>query len=290
MTRTTDTSVLEDWQAIGRSEDVPLERPRRTRLLGQDILVERHPDGLRVFELDAGERRLRSARVQERYGHVFVSLGEDPRPLLELPEFEQPGRRLITSGIVTVRASPLRIVENFLDMAHFPYVHTNILGAEPHTEVLPYNAEIRRGVDEVWATGCQFYQQQAAMSAEGGQQIAYEYRVSSPFITVLYKTCPERADEWDLIGLLVQPLEEDLCDVHTFMLLFDSSTPDIALVHFQQTIFIQDRSILENQRPRLMPLEAGAERPVRADLTSSTYRRWLRARGVSFGALKSHPA
>jgi len=46
--------------------------------------------------------------------------------------------------------------------------HTDILGAEPHTEVLQYTTEIRRDVDEVWATNCQFFQPQAALSAAGG--------------------------------------------------------------------------------------------------------------------------
>ena len=53
-------------------------------------------------------------------------------------------------------------------MTHFPFVHTDILGAEPDTEVLHYTTEIRRDVDEVWATNCRFFQPQAALSATGG--------------------------------------------------------------------------------------------------------------------------
>jgi len=36
----------------------------------------------------------------------------------------------VGGGAVNVRASGLRIVENFLDLAHFPYVHTDILGTD----------------------------------------------------------------------------------------------------------------------------------------------------------------
>ncbi len=60
-----------------------------------------------------------------------------------------------------MRCSPLRAVENFLDIAHFPFVHTDILGAEPHTEVAPYSVEIREAEDEVWAPKVKFYQPQA---------------------------------------------------------------------------------------------------------------------------------
>ena len=35
-------------------------------------------------------------------------------------------------------------MENFLDMAHFPYVHSGYLGIEPHTEVRDYDVDITR--------------------------------------------------------------------------------------------------------------------------------------------------
>lgn len=291
MSRTTDPVALNDWQAIGAATDIRPGHPRDSRLLGQRFRAERTPGGpVAGVVLDEAGRTVGPLRTLERHGHVFATLGDSPRPLLDMPEFEEAGRRLITCGIVTLRASPLRIVENFLDMGHFPYVHTNILGAEPDTTVAPYTARIREDVDEVWATDCTFFQQQAAMSATGGIQTQYQYRVTSPFITVLYKTCPARPEAWDLIGLFVQPLEETHCDVHTFMLLFDEDNTDVDLVHFQQTIFVQDRSILENQRPALMPLEGGLEHPVSADRMSSTYRRWLRGKGLTFGAQPANNA
>ena len=73
-----------------------------------------------------------------------------------MPEFKEDGRRLVVCGALTVRASALRIVENFLDMAHFPYVHTGILGEELITAVNDYKIEIREPEDEVWATEAVF--------------------------------------------------------------------------------------------------------------------------------------
>ena len=54
-------------------------------------------------------------------------------------------------------------------------------------------------------------------------------------------------------------------------------------MHFQQLIFLQDRIILENQRPVLLPMEARAEIPTRADATSIAYRRWLKEKGITYG-------
>ncbi|MBT3788049.1 MAG: aromatic ring-hydroxylating dioxygenase subunit alpha [Alphaproteobacteria bacterium] len=287
MAKTTDAFALNEWLVIGRLEDATHDKPRVTRLLGQDIRAERTADGaIGVWETDLAGNKGRALPVQERYGHIFVTLGDTPRDLLEMPEFEEEGRRLVTIGYVRVKTSPLRVVENFLDLGHFPYVHTNYLGAEPQTEVANYKAEIREDVDEVWATDCSFFQQKAAKSATDGQQSEYEYRVTSPFITVLYKTCPIKPGAWDLVGLFVQPLDEDLCEAHSFVLPFDEENTDVELRHFQQTIFLQDRPILENQLPALLPLTPGTEMPARADATSMTYRRWLKKKNITFGVQK----
>jgi phenylpropionate dioxygenase-like ring-hydroxylating dioxygenase large terminal subunit len=185
-----------------------------------------------------------------------------------------------------VRASGLRVVENFLDMAHFPFVHTEILGTEEHAEVVKYDVEIRREVDEVWATNCRFYQPQAAAHADSGQVSDYMYRVTSPFTVVLYKTCATAPERPDVIGLLVQPVEEDLSLAYAFVLVVDETSTQTGLIHFQQMIFLQDRIILENQRPKLLPLDPRIEMPTRADLSSIAYRRWLKEKGLAFGVLE----
>ena len=98
----------------------------------------------------------------------------------------------------------------FSTCPHFPYVHTGVLGEEPITEVTDYKSEIRQPDDELWATDCNFFQPQAAMSADDGQDSEYMYRITSPFVTVLYKTCPAVDGAWDLVGIFVQPREEDV--------------------------------------------------------------------------------
>ncbi|RVC43762.1 aromatic ring-hydroxylating dioxygenase subunit alpha, partial [Mesorhizobium sp. M4A.F.Ca.ET.090.04.2.1] len=253
---------------------------RKTALMGEPIELRRGEDGNAT--VTGGNGRALPACI--RYGHVWSSLGDPQKPLFAIPEADQPGRRLVDVGVVRVRCSPLRAVENFLDIAHFPFVHTDILGAEPHTEVQNYKVEIREDEDEVWATQVKFYQPQAAKSAEGGITTEYMYRVPAPTCSILYKTCPPRPGEWDVITLFVQPLAEDLCDVWPWMALFDDETPMTDLIHFQQTIFVQDRSILENQIPGLLPLDPGMEIPTRADLTSVAYRRWLKRHGYTYGA------
>jgi len=280
MSQCLDKAALDQWYALETETEIPFGTSVN-RLLGTDLSVTRARDGTLIVK---AEGRAEPLPLIRRFGLVWTTLGTPAGGLFDLPEADEPDRRVVNCGTVAVRASGLRIVENFLDLAHFPFVHTDILGAEPHTEVAQYNVEIRRDVDEVWATNCQFFQPQAALSATGGIMTQYMYRVANPFATILYKTCPNAADRWDVICLFVQPLDPDRCRAHPIMFLIDDTSDLTDLVHFQQLIFLQDRIILENQRPALLPLEPRAEIPTRADATSIAYRRWLKEKGVTYGA------
>jgi phenylpropionate dioxygenase-like ring-hydroxylating dioxygenase large terminal subunit len=280
MSRPAEKAALDHWYCIGAATSITAT-PKRDRLLGRDLNVSRDADGRAVVTEVGGDGT--AFPVRERYDLVWTTLGTPERDVVDIPEGEESDRRKVLCGTVAVNASGLRIIENFLDMAHFPFVHTDILGAEPNTEVLHYTTEIRRDVDEVWATNCQFFQPKAAVSAEGGIMTQYMYRVSTPFVTLLYKTCPNSTNRWDVICLFVQPLDPDRCRVHPVMFILDDEATLTTLVHFQQLIFLQDRIILENQRPRLLPLEPRAEIPTRADASSVAYRRWLKEKGVTYG-------
>jgi phenylpropionate dioxygenase-like ring-hydroxylating dioxygenase large terminal subunit len=280
MQGTADKAALDQWYCIEQLQEIAVGRTTN-RLLGTDLAVVRTGDDDITVTIAGLETPL---PTRQRYGCLWTTLGTPATDLLPVPEADETDRRVIVCGAISVKTSGLRIVENFLDMAHFPFVHTDILGAEPHTEVMQYTTEIRRDVDEVWATNCQFFQPQAALSATGGIMTQYMYRVANPFATILYKTCPNAANRWDVICLFVQPLDPDRCRAHPIMFLIDDTSALTDLIHFQQLIFLQDRIILENQRPALLPLEPRAETPTRADATSIAYRRWLKEKGVTYGA------
>lgn len=269
---TAEPAALDQWYTLGALQDFPQGGSRR-RLLGTDLVVSRSGDSFAVGDL----------RVQTTYGHLWTTLGTPERPIFDMPEIREPDRRPVYCGAVTVRASGLRVVENFLDLAHFPYVHTDILGSEDKPEVARYDVEQRRDVDELWATKCEFFQPRAAASTDEGQISQYMYRVVSPFNVMLYKTPPTAPDRWDVIALFVQPVEPDLSIAHPYMLLIDDVSTDAELIGFQQMIFLQDKIVLENQRPVLLPLQPGRETPTRADLSSVLYRRWLKEKALTYG-------
>jgi len=274
-----DQAALDQWYCIDNLADVP-QGTSQNRLLGTDLTVMRGD----TITITAHDRPL---PIRQRYGYLWTTLGTAPADVPPIPEADEPDRRYVPCGAIAVRASGLRIVENFLDMAHFPFVHTDILGSEPYTEVAQYDCEIRRDVDEVWATNCTFVQPKAALSASGAIKTDYIYRITTPFTVLLYKTCPMAADRWDVICLFVQPLDPVRCRAHPVMFLIDDQSQTADLIGFQQVIFLQDRIILENQRPILLPLEPRAEIPTRADASSIAYRRWIKEKGLTYGTTQS---
>lgn len=287
MTKTTDRAVLNDWYAVETSTELT-SKPVRTRLLGQEIALYRNEGGTPVIrEVTEDGDYGAPLPVRERYGCVFTTLGAPNKDIVEIEESHESDRRFVPCGWVTMRASGLRVVENFLDMAHFPFVHTDILGAEPHTEVPVYKSEIRRDVDEVWATNCTFFQPRIAATESEGDFVHLTYRVPSPFTVMLYRVCPTAPDRLDAIALFIQPMEEGYCRAQPVMYLVDDQSSHTSILHFEQVIFLQDRIIVENQRPLLLPLEPRWEIPTRADSSSVAYRRWLKEKGVRFGTVRS---
>ena len=274
--------AMQYWYPIGMLGDLKRSETRKTRVLGMDIELKTEQSGLiSVFHQNM------PWNTKSAYGHIWTSPSKMPKPLFDVPEAGDHERRFVPCGSVRVRCSPLRAVENFLDVAHFPFVHTDILGAEPHTEVEPYSVNIDETKDEVIATKVKFYQPQAAKSASDGIVTDYVYRVPSPMNALLYKTCPNRDDVQDVIAIFVQPLDEETCDVWPWMALYDDQSTMAEMIEFQQFIFLQDRSVLENQIPIKLPLDPKMEIPTRADLTSVAYRRWLKKHGAIYGAMVS---
>ena len=270
----------QDYYAVAMLKSMQPGEMRCSKLLGEEIVLKGLEDG--QISVTAGGVALKTHAACD---HLWASLSDNPKPLFDVPEADERDRRFVPCGAVRVKCSPLRAVENFLDIAHFPFVHTDILGAEPHTEVAPYDVKIDETKDEVIATEVKFYQPQAAKASDGGIITDYIYRVPSPMVSLLYKTCPSRDDVRDVIAIFVQPIDEETCDVWPWMALYDDQSTMADMVEFQQLIFLQDRSILENQIPKKLPLDPKMEIPTRADLTSVAYRRWLKKNGAFYGAL-----
>lgn len=278
--RAVDSAIANDWFAIGPSSGLARGQSVRRRLLERELEIRRDASGA-LSGTVTGDRAA-PCTARDHCGCIFVCLGAAPKPVFSLPEFDEPRRRYVYMGAIGVHTGGLRVVENFLDMAHFPFVHAHILGSEEATEVRSYDVELDEH-QELWARGCKFVQPMASAASEAAADVDYVYRVVNPFSPLLYKAPTGHAGEADIIFLFVQPTEEDACTVHFAISLIDDSHSAGEITAFQQAILGQDKPILESHVYKRLPLDARIEVPSRADAGSSAYRRWLRQIGLQWG-------
>ena len=67
-------------------------------------------------------------RVAERYGLVWICLDEPASGLPAIPNEDDPSFRRINSGVQLWHTAATRMVDNFMDISHFPWVHTGTFG------------------------------------------------------------------------------------------------------------------------------------------------------------------
>ena len=293
-------AVLDLWHPVAVLEDLRAGGTTRTRLLDTDIAVGLDSDGAPLARLIAEEGQGSGAGQSSgatsgalptiaAYRFAWTSLGTPPGELFAIAECDEPDRRNLATFSVGVHVSAPRAVENFLDLGHFPYVHAGILGQAPRTEVADYTVEVDPGTNELWARDCEFFQPQAAAASTEGRVSHYTYRVPHPFCVMLYKSCPTDESRLDVIALFCQALSADRVIFHTFMSVIDDTSSDARIRAFQRLVSAQDKPILENQSPRLLPLDPGDEASVRSDRASVAYRRWLGDLGVDYGVIPARP-
>jgi phenylpropionate dioxygenase-like ring-hydroxylating dioxygenase large terminal subunit len=234
--------------------------------------------------------RAASFAVQERHGLVWACLGTPGAAVPPFPECADPALRKVWCGPYDVQTSGPRIVENFLDLAHFAFVHEGILGVREQAAIADYTVEPFD--DPAYGQGirarqCRAWQPQASRAAAGGSEVEYSYRVVRPLSAILTKRSGASAAVADAIALHLQPLTETSTRVWIILALADHESDDAALRQFQDTIFLQDLPILESQRPQRLPLIAGAEVSVACDRMSLAYRAYLKQQRLRYGVLRA---
>ncbi len=219
--------------------------------------------------------------IGEAYGLLWVRLaatGQAAPPAFEAEAIA--GLRKLLVGPYDVATSAPRIVENFLDMAHFGFVHDGVLGDLAHTE-LPAH-DVHAEAAGLRATRCMAWQPRSHSAATEGAWVEYEYAVPAPYTAVLSKAAALPGAQRDTIALFVCPSEPERSRVWFRLALGDFASSDAELRAFQDLIFNQDRPVLESQTPKRLPI-SGGEVHSAADRTSAAYRRWLLELKIGFG-------
>ena len=212
------------------------------------------------------------------FDFVWVCLGEPQYPLPPFPEWDDSSFRRVLCGPYPFRAAGPRMVENFLDVAHFPFVHENILGVRQHAEIEDYEVV----TDERGITASDIHVYQPNPDGTGESKVVnYTYHVYRPLVAYFRK---ESLGPRFAILLMVTPQDPLRSLMWMWMVMNHShDAPEEELRAFQDEIALQDLPIVESQRPELLPLDLQAELHLRSDRTAIAYRRWLNDLGLRYG-------
>jgi phenylpropionate dioxygenase-like ring-hydroxylating dioxygenase large terminal subunit len=216
-------------------------------------------------------------QAQVKYDWVWVCLGQPERDVPSFPEWDDASFRKVHCGPYSYQASGPRAIENFLDVTHFPFVHTGLLGDPNYPEVNDYQVEITQ--EGVIARDITVWQPDPDGSGQGAH-VTYTYKVLRPLTAYFVKSS---AGPRFAMYFTVTPVSPEVSTAWSYVGLDYGDQTDEEIRAFEDKITWQDIPVVESQRPELLPLDLQAELHLRSDRTAVAYRTWLRQLGLSFG-------
>ena len=219
----------------------------------------------------------RAYAVAVHLGLIWVAL-EDP--VFELPQFDElddAGMHVVACPPYEWACNATRRLENFLDFAHFPWIHPGILGDPEHPLVAAHTVETRGAELHVHQTRIEPANDDVKTGGlEIGETVTSEmhYRVQLPLTAQLHQSLPggRRYAVW----LTVSPVSAARARTFWFVARnYALDEDDEKYVRFQQDVVAQDQPIIESQRPRRIPFALRDELHVRDDKVVVAYRRAL---------------
>jgi phenylpropionate dioxygenase-like ring-hydroxylating dioxygenase large terminal subunit len=216
----------------------------------------------------------------ERYGLIWLCLDDPWAPLPEFPEVEDPSYHTFYFGDEIWETSAARMIENFIDTSHFPFVHAG-LNASPENPRLADFAVEQRGDELTFATEFaplareQFAGPAALADLEAFTGGRRRYRVIAPFAAQAIR--PMADGQRQLISIVASPLSERRMRRFSWSSRnFGFDKPDAVFREIIQRVVAQDRRMVESQRPEELPLDLSEELHLRGpDTGTLAYRRLL---------------
>jgi phenylpropionate dioxygenase-like ring-hydroxylating dioxygenase large terminal subunit len=219
-------------------------------------------------------------RVQERYGLIWVCIGEPAGGVPDFPLAEDPGFRAFLCGPYTFEAKGPRLIENFLDVSHLAIVHEGLLGDAAHASVPEYSVESGSPGAGPEAHNIRIHQPDPDGTGQPAE-VVYDYKAHTPLTASFVKS--QGANRL-FMGYTITPIEEQTCLAWSvFAMNYGFDLPEESLRAFQNTVALQDKAIVESQRPELLPLDLQEELHLRSDRMAIAYRNWLKTTGLRYG-------
>lgn len=218
--------------------------------------------------------------LEERHGMVFLAPASPVAPLGSIPEAADPSFEVGELIPTQARASVGLLADNFLDMAHFPFVHRGTFGADEAVEVPQYSV-VRDGWSFTTSYEHSFANREDPGVAAGLRPLVQRrrltYRLDAPFHLSLRIEFLDAGGTL-VVGFFLQPETEDRCRLYTTIWRDDLGGDGNRMaeaVAFEQAVLDEDLLVQQSYDKLVLPLSPSAEVHTRADRTTVELRRVL---------------
>ena len=220
-------------------------------------------------------------QVQERYGLIWVCMKKEAvAPLPDWSHMETRGEGWTTVHMPqgVWHASAARHVENFMDVAHFSWVHVRTFGNRKHPHIPNY--EVKRK-DNALAISLP-YPEVTGIRLNGNEDeisrnVVYDKEVSYPFSCDLLCRFRREDGEEDLTEIFDVASPVSTKETAIFQIIqtnVRNARPE-DMMKYQMLVNSEDIPLVESQKPEQIPLNMAAEIHIPADKLSIQYRRDL---------------
>ena len=224
---------------------------------------------------------LATIHVEEKYGLVWLCPGEPVGTIFACHYEDDPSFRRINSGVDVWTTNGLRMCDNFMDISHFPWVHTGTFGTTqqmqvPHIDLGPLDDGFFGYSYDVAAGNASAEGNVASGTADA--ELVHRHMSTGfhlPFTvrsTIRYESGLEH-----IILMLSTPID-DVTSYFTFVIWRndDFSVPAEEVIAFDRAIGAEDKRMLELV-PGILPLDQTQTVSVQSDKASVEWRRQLAA-------------
>lgn len=218
---------------------------------------------------------LPSLPLVERYGLIWMALEEPVGEIPVIAHDDDPSFRRINTGVETWAASATRMVDNFLDVSHFPWVHTGTFGGGQETLVPKIDLD---ELDNGWfgyAYEVDANNPDDATATSGSTDDVVHRWMSTGFVLpLMVRSTIRYADGLEHILLLCSTPVDDETSLFTFVVWRndDHSVDPEEVISFDRAIGAEDKAMLE-QVPGPLPLGRTDLVSVQSDKPSVEWRR-----------------
>jgi phenylpropionate dioxygenase-like ring-hydroxylating dioxygenase large terminal subunit len=215
--------------------------------------------------------------ITERYGLAWVALEDPVADIPKILQDEDESFRRINSPVEKWTTSVTRMTDNFLDIAHFPWVHVGTFGKAQDPKVAHIDLEMLEGEFFGYRFSVRAANPLSATVTSGqveavvGRDMTTGFQL--PFTvqsTIAYSTGLDH-----IILLLSTPID-DTNSYFTFVVWRndDFSIPSEDVIAFDRAIGAEDKRMLERV-PGVLPMSRTAVVSTQADKCSLEWRRQL---------------